>query len=192
MNKNKEFIIMLAFYLSLIENHDDDDDFLKIYYQYKQPMYNIALSYLRNIHDCEDAMQIAFSGIAKNMETIKKLDKEKLEIYVFKCVKNAALNVLEKKNSIYNNVYSMDEQFHELSSEEDLVESTVEKELLKEIVSFIGTMDEKYRDVLSLYFLHELTFREIADALDKPVSTIKDRFHKGHKLVIEKFKEYRK
>ena len=45
---------MLAFYLSLIENHDDDDDFLKIYYQYKQPMYNIALSYLRNIHDCED------------------------------------------------------------------------------------------------------------------------------------------
>jgi RNA polymerase sigma-70 factor (ECF subfamily) len=63
---------------------------------------------------------------------------------------------------------------------------------VKEIITFIKTMDEKYRDVLSLYFLHELNFREISIALNKPVSTIKDRFHKGHKLVIEKFKEYRK
>ncbi len=182
---------MIAFYLSLIENHEDDDDFLKIYYQYKQSMYNIAFSYLKNDHFCQDAMQIAFSGIAKNMGTIKKLDEEKTEIYVFKSIKNAALNVLEDKNST-NNIYSMDEQFHEISSEEDLVENTIEKELVNEIITFIESMDEKYRDVLSLYFLHELTFREIAITLNKPVSTIKDRFHKGHKLVVEKFKEYRK
>jgi len=183
---------MIAFYLSLIENHEDDDDFLEIYYQYKQSMYNIAFSYLRNHHYCQDAMQIAFSGIAKNMGTIKKLDEEKLEIYIFKSIKNAALNVLEEKNLVNNNVYSMDEQFHELSSEEDLIENTIEKELVKEIFAFIESMDEKYRDVLSLYFLHELTFREIAITLGKPVSTIKDRFHKGHKMVIQKFKERRK
>ena len=183
---------MLTFYLSLIENHEDDDDFLKIYYQYKKSMYNIAFSYLQSDHYCQDAMQIAFSGIAKNMGTIKKLNEEKLEIYIFKSIKNAALNVLEDKNLTNNNIYSMDEQFHELSSEEDLVENTIEKELVKEIVAFIESMDEKYRDVLSLYFLHELTFREIAINLGKPVSTIKDRFHKGHKLVVEKFKEYRK
>lgn len=183
---------MLTFYLSLIENHEDDDDFLKLYYKYKQSMYNIAFSYLHNYHYCQDAMQIAFSGIAKNMGTIKKLDEEKLEIYVLKSIKNAALNVLTEKNLVNNNVYSMDEQFHELSSEEDLVENTIQKELVKEIINFIETMDEKYRDVLSLYFLHELNFREISIALNKPVSTIKDRFHKGHKLVIEKFKEYRK
>lgn len=182
---------MLNFYLSLIENHEDDDDFLKIYYQYKQSMYNIAFSYLKNDQFCQDAMQIAFSGIAKNMGTIKKLDEEKTEIYVFKSIKNAALNVLEDKNST-TNIYSMDEQFHELSSEEDLVENTIEKELVKEIIAFIESMDEKYRDVLSLYFLHELTFREIAISLGKPISTIKDRFRKGHKLVVEKFKEYRK
>jgi len=183
---------MIAFYLSLIENHEDEDDFLEIYYKYKKAMYNIAFSYLKNHHYCEDAMQIAFSGIAKNMETVKRLNEEKQEIYILKSIKNAALNVLHKSNSANNNVYSMDEQFSELSSQEDIFENAIDKELVREIIKFIESMDEKYRDVLSLYFLHELNFREISIALGKPASTIKDRFHKGHKLLVEKFKEYRK
>ena len=98
---------MIAFYLSLIENHEDEDDFLEIYYKYKKAMYNIAFSYLKNHHYCEDAMQIAFSGIAKNMETVKRLNEEKQEIYILKSIKNAALNVLHKSNSANNNVYSI-------------------------------------------------------------------------------------
>ena len=183
---------MLSFYISLIENHEDKDNFLEIYFKYKKTMYNIAFSYIKNHHYCEDAMQIAFTGIAKNMGTIQKLNEEKQEIYILKSIKNAALNILQQKNLASNNVYSMDDQFNELSSEEDIVENAIEKELVKEIITFIQSMDEKYRDVLSLYFLHELNFREIAIALDKPVSTIKDRFHKGHKLLVEKFKEQRK
>lgn len=183
---------MLAFYLSLIENHDNDDDFVRIFNKYKNSMYNVAFSYLKDYHHTQDALQIAFTGIAKNMGTIKSLTEEKLEIYVLKSAKNAAISILEDKNSISNNTFSMEEQYNEVPSNDDIIENTITKELLEEIFNFINTMDEKYRDILSLYFLHELNFREIAIALNIPVSTIKDRFRKGHKLVIEKFKEFRK
>ena len=183
---------MLTFYLSIIENHEDDDDFLQIYYKYRKYMYNVAFSYLKDYHYSQDAMQIAFTGIAKNIGTIKKLNEEKLEIYVLKSIKNAAIDILKDKNALQQNVYCIEEQYEDVSSDDNILENTVTKELLNQIFTFIDTMDEKYRDVLTLYFLHELNFKEIAMALNKPVSTIKDRFHKGHKLVVEKFKEYRK
>lgn len=183
---------MLLFYLSLISDHENDDDFVKIYYKYRRSMYNIAKSYTHNHHDAEDVLQIAFIGIATHIDTIKKLDEEKLEIYVFKSAKNAALNILKSESSYKNKTFNLETQFNEPSTHEDIIEETIKTDLINEIFSFIDTMDEKYRDVLSLYFLHELNFREISSVLHTPISTIKDRFRKAHKLVIEKFKEYRK
>lgn len=183
---------MLVFYLSIIENSDDEDDFIRIYLKYRVPMYNIAKSYTHDHHYAQDALQTAFIGICKNIDTVKKLDEEKLEIYVFKAAKNAAIDVLRDKNVSDNFVVSSDEQYNEIASDDDIVEKNIENELLNAIFEYIDKMPEKYRDVLSLYFLQDLNFREIADTLNLPVSTIKDRFHKGQRLVVEKFKEYRK
>ena len=49
--------------------------------------------------------------------------------------------------------------------------------------------DEKYRDVLSLYYLNELTVSEIADLLSRKEGTVKQQLARGrHKLInmIEK------
>ena len=182
---------MLTLYLSIIENHENDDIFIEIYNKYKSSMYKVAFTYLNDHHLTEDALQVAFSGIARNIDKIKKLSKENQEIYILKCAKNASLSILAD-NSSGDNTYNFYEHFMSEPTSDDALENAIEKELLNEIVCFIQKMDEKYRDVLSLYFLHELTFKEIATALNTPVSTVKDRFRKGHMLVLEKFKEYRK
>ncbi|MBP3494573.1 MAG: hypothetical protein J6K52_00015 [Clostridia bacterium] len=50
-------------------------------------------------------------------------------------------------------------------------------------------MDEKYRDVLSLRLLCNLSFKEISIALGVPVTTVKDRYNKGIEIVNAFFKE---
>ena len=132
---------MLTFYLSLIDDHNNDDEFLKIYYKYKQLMYKVAYSHLKDHHYTRDAMQIAFMGIAKNISTVCKLDEEKLEIYILKSIKNATLNILRENNKSYKNVYNYDNLYHEMPSQDNVLENTVNKEAIEEISYFIEALD---------------------------------------------------
>ena len=47
---------MLAFYLSLIEDHNNDDDFERIYNKYSKMMYKVAKSHTKNHHLAEEAV----------------------------------------------------------------------------------------------------------------------------------------
>ena len=51
---------MLGFYLSLIDSDDDKNKFEQLYLTYRQDMYKIAYSILKNNADAEDAVHQAF------------------------------------------------------------------------------------------------------------------------------------
>ena len=52
-------------------------------------------------------------------------------------------------------------------------------------------MNSEYSDVLTYYFLFDLTLKECSVVLQIPLSTVKTRFYKGQKMIQEKFREYR-
>ena len=67
---------MLQFYLSMIENPEDQSLFEQIYYKYYKQMFKVAFSILGNKEDAEDAVHDVFVKIAKTrmgvIKTIKK------------------------------------------------------------------------------------------------------------------------
>lgn len=52
-----------------------------------------------------------------------------------------------------------------------------------EIMAAIQALPEDYRGVAVLYFVEDLTYEEIAAALDCPVGTVRSRLHRGRKLL---------
>ena len=180
---------MLSFYLSLIEIHEYDD-FERIYNRYKELMYCIARHHTGSHHLAEEALQIAFIGVAKNFDKIKVLEEKHLEIYLCKATKNCAFSVLRKENNPLNKNVSYDSELSTESTCEEITESVCKSELLSLIVDFIKTMKSEYADVLTMHFLHNLTLKECAIALNIPLSTVKTRLYKGQAMIQEKFKEY--
>ena len=182
---------MLAFYLSLIENHDNDDDFERIYNKYSKMMYKVAKSHTKNHHLAEEAVQNVLINIARNIDRLKDFDESYLEIYLCKSAKNAAFSIMKKERRIAEQTISLEnienkEFYHEMISE-----TVVQNELLKMILGYMRSMDPNYRDILTYYFLHDFTLREISIVLKIPLSTVKTRFYKGQKMVKEKIEEYR-
>jgi RNA polymerase sigma-70 factor (ECF subfamily) len=51
------------------------------------------------------------------------------------------------------------------------------------IIAAIDALPEEYRAVAALYFVEEMTYEEIAQALDCPVGTVRSRLHRGRKLL---------
>ena len=182
---------MLTFYLSLIEDHSYDDDFERIYYKYREMIFKVAKSHTHNHHFAEEAVQNVFIGVARNIDKIKNLDEKHLEIYLCKASKNSAFSVMRKENQVINNTVALDNLSEELKDTEVSGETIFQNELLKMILEYIRSMDSEYSDVLTYYFLFDLTLKECSIALQMPLSTVKTRFYKGQKMIQEKFKEYR-
>lgn len=54
---------------------------------------------------------------------------------------------------------------------------------VEEVRRAIGELPEEFRTVAALYFSEDLSYREIADAVDIPVGTVRSRLHRGRKLL---------
>ena len=64
-----------------------------------------------------------------------------------------------------------------------------EKESVTHILRCIKELDERYTDVLRLYYLQENTTREIAKLLSLNVKTVETRLSRGRSLLYKKLKE---
>jgi len=47
----------------------------------------------------------------------------------------------------------------------------------------IQALPDEYRAAAALYFVEDLSYQEIADALDCPVGTVRSRLHRGRKML---------
>lgn len=51
------------------------------------------------------------------------------------------------------------------------------------IASAMARLPEEYRVVATLYFMEDLTYEEIARALERPVGTVRSRLHRSRKML---------
>ena len=51
------------------------------------------------------------------------------------------------------------------------------------IVAAINQLPDEYRIVSTLYFMEDLSYEEIAQALECPVGTVRSRLHRGRKML---------
>ena len=175
---------MLELYLSLIFDPNDTELFEEIYYEYEKYVFKVAKYYVKDHHYAEDASQIAFKNIAIYIDKIKPLSKDLLKVYIYRIAKHASYLVINKnfKNRINT-------EYIDSNSNEDLLNEYINLDKLTRIKKHIQNMDIKYKSILSLYFQDDLNFREIAELLNIPKSTVKTRFYKAMEILKEKFKE---
>ncbi len=173
---------MLLLYLKLIDNDEDRRKFEDIYYTYREQMYFVAYSVVKNKEDSEDVVHDVFIKIAsKHMRTINNIKEERdLRYYLLSAVKNTAINTRKKKD--YNNipVSELVEDFSDrniLISNNDFLDTLCLKSDCEQVLHAIKNMGKIYRDVLYFYFVVELTIQEISEVLNRKVSTTRKQLH---------------
>lgn len=177
----------MMLYLSILETDRERTFFEEIYRSYRSQMIYVAKTVLKSNNDAEDAVQIAFIGIAKNIETVEAIEnKTDLRNYLLKSAKNAALNIIklrERRNEI-----SFEDEIGEVS-DESFVTTVCIKAEYDLLVKALKELDEKYKDVLYYHFVLDLSVTEIASLLDRKHDTVAKQLNRGKKLVIEKLKK---
>lgn len=151
-----------------------------IYAEHKQGFFSLALSVTRNRAEAEDSVQDAFMKLAKK-DIAPKGDPV---AYIYAIVRNAALDRLRKRKRIVDAPEFVFED--EKSKEPKPGMSLQEQERNFIIRKEIEKLDEPQREVIIMKLFTGLTFEQISEILNEPLSTVSSRYARTLKSLKQR------
>lgn len=82
-------------------------------------------------------------------------------------------------------------ELYDIPSEAQSSEETViERETEERVRQFVSELPERYKLIVLLYYMEELSVDEIAVVIKKPIGTVKSRLYHARKLLKERMEPY--
>jgi RNA polymerase sigma-70 factor (ECF subfamily) len=184
------FVKSLEARLARMAIKGDQQAFAELVGLYQDKLYHMAYRMLNNRQEAEDVVQEAFLRVYNNLERYD--DNMKFSTWIYRIATNLCIDRLRKRRPSY----SLDAESSEfegldgyamIPSDNRTPESeTLLSETQRIIHQAMETLPPKYKTVMVLRYLHELSLQEIGDALGMPVTTVKTRVHRGREFLRKK------
>jgi len=148
------------------------DDFEQILSQHYKPLYRFAVSLTRTEADACDLTQQTFYIWATKGHQLR--DRSKVKSWLFTILHREFLQI-RKRAERFPHVALND-------ATEDLPlipPETVNTLDAASVLEFLGRVQEPYRAALSLFYLEDYSYKEIADILEVPLGTVRSRISRG-------------
>ncbi|WP_373458209.1 RNA polymerase sigma factor SigW [Paenibacillus harenae] len=168
----------------------DQGAFAELVSLYQDKLFHMAYRMLNNRQESEDVVQDTFLRVYKNLDRYD--ENLKFSTWIYRIATNLCIDRLRKRKP----VYSLDAESteHEGLDGYSMIPSddrTPETELLlsdtqRIIHQAIETLPPKYKTVMTLRYMQDLSLQEIGDIMDMPVTTIKTRVHRGREFLRKK------
>jgi len=145
-------------------------------------VYAFCLKYMRTQVDAEEAAQEAFVKAWKNFS---RYDFSRdFKNWIFEIAKNTCLDMIKKKKALPFSTFEDADGSNFIAesfvSDEILPHEYAEQSLTQGTVrAAVSKLAPIYKKVLEMYYQRGLNFREIAEALDESLDTIKSRHRRA-------------
>jgi RNA polymerase sigma-70 factor (ECF subfamily) len=163
--------------------------FSEIVNEFKDKAFSLAFRILKNAQDAEDSLQEAFIRLYNALKNNSYKAESKFSTYVYSIVYNTAVEFYRKINSKSFSVISIDITEARYTDGDELLRNYQyinERQEISEIIKrYINNIPQQYSVILTMYFINELTLKEIADMLEIPVGTVKNRIFRAKEKLRE-------
>ncbi len=151
-------------------------DFEQIVDAHYAPLYRFALSLARSEHTAADLTQQTFYLWASRGHQLR--DAAKVKSWLFTTLYREFLGV-HRRDSRFPQA-DLEGETAELPAEECSIADSIDGAA---VVAALQEIDEVYRAPLTLFYLEEFSYREIAAVLEVPAGTVMSRLSRGKNLL---------
>ncbi len=147
-------------------------DFKAVVDSYYTPLYRFAYSLAGNADEACDLTQQAYTVFARKRDTIR--DASKVKSWLFTTLYREFLRQRKKKSQ----VVPIDGEIMEstVAADDTSAETAADSNTA---VRALRALDETYREPLTLFYLQNFSYKEIAAVLDVPIGTVMSRLSRG-------------
>jgi len=157
--------------------------------RYEKKIKHYGKKFLNKEMDIEDVVQEVFLKAYRNIQGFDV--KRKFSSWLYRIAHNEFVNKLKKSKREPLHFFDFDIIFpHLLKPEKQEYKEQIDRKVMEECLEKLSL---KYREPIILYYFHNLSYKEIADVLEVPVSTVGIRLKRGKeklKPFCKKLKAY--
>ena len=164
------------------------DFFWQLAERHAKFLYNAALRYAGSRYDAEDLVQETFLIAFKQFEALR--DERKFKGWLFAILRNTYLKNIRPDSRRKESEY--EDGIDYIGVLEDTVEHTdanriyEQKVESKQIQHLLDELPEKHKSPLLLYYMVEMSYQEIAQALELPIGTVMSRLSRAKQMLKKK------
>ncbi len=170
----------------------DVNAFRSLVEDYQGLVTHIVFRMVQNEADREEICQQVFIKVFENLKQFQ--GKSKLSTWIAKIAYHAGINYLQKKKvPLYGDL--VDGELHEkhfssrnsidtVRSEQDLPDEVVTRHQRDNLLfRHIRQLPVRYRVIVTLFHLEEMSYKNISEILDLPEGTVKSYLFRARKLL---------
>jgi len=150
--------------------------------RYEEKIRRYSRKFLSDHEDINDVLQDIFIKTYKNIRSFDV--KRKFSPWLYRIAHNELINALKKKKKNPLPLFDLDVFLpHHLSDNNDLGEQIERREMAELIDKCLGKLEPKYREPVILYYLEELSYKDIAEVMRVPISTVGIRIKRAKEIM---------
>lgn len=157
-------------------------DFEQIVSDYYQPLYRFGYSLSKSEHEASDLTQQTFFVFAEKGKQLR--DKSKVKSWLFTTLYREFLKRKRKDSRMDN--YEPELLEAAGGSVDPQIQVSLDGNMA---LDALDEVDEVYREPLVLFFIKDLSYKEIAEVLEVPIGTIMSRLSRGKAQLRNLFQQ---
>ncbi len=169
--------------ISLIEKKDHKA-FEELIVSYKNYVYSVIISIVKDTHQAEEATQDTFMKIYKSISSFNQ--ESKLSTWIYRIAYRTGLDYLKKRKP-----RSSDVTDHvDIQDQTDLEGEYHQKTLLEFVKGFIADLNPEASAVMQLFYLQQKSIKEVQEITGLTDTNIKTKLFRSRKLLRESAKNH--
>jgi len=171
--------LALAESLTIQKARDGDKEALaELVNMHKELAFNIAYRITKNVEDAEDIVQESFLKVFKNLDRFKEASK--FSSWLYRIVHNEGLMLVRKQKKSL--------EFLDAPMVENIEEAREHSDDYKKLYEAIDQLSINERNLIDLFYLGDMSIKEIRKITGQSTSNIKVTLHRTRKKLQEKIK----
>lgn len=175
-------------------------DFEKLALPYLPSLYRVAIRLRADQQDAEDLVHDTYIKALQAFPSLR--EPEKVKPWLLQILSRAAIDRFRREPrevcvgdledldrfSLYHMIWDEDPFPYSDRLHEDFLAQFRDEEVSRALIA----LPQEYRLPLVLFYVEELSYRELAEVLECPMGTVMSRLHRGRKIIERELWEYAK
>jgi len=160
--------------------NEDKDCFAELVRRYKNLVYSIILRMINDRDEIGDLAQEVFIKVYKNLH--RYYPDFKFSTWIIRITTN---HVIDYRRRRQQDTVPLESVEYETDSGDSPEESFIKEERKAALKKMIDDLPDMYKIPIVLYHSEGLSYQEIAEVIEEPLSKVKNRIFRGRRMLKE-------
>ena len=166
----------------------DENAYIVLVNRYKDKLINFIYHYLKDSESAEDVVQETMIKLYQKKHYYKEIAKFSTWLYtIAKNLANTELRKRKNRKTTLLSQFSNDDKTYEIPSDDLEIGQQVQTDVVNEIIKdAVNQLSEKFKTVIILRDIQEISYEEISEIIGVPIGTVKSRINRARlQLQVE-------